>query len=82
MIGIQPPLERDRLLTVAADLQVVAYVYLEGAREAFVTSVRDHDDEGIDLEPVRPAHGNLVLDRLQGVVRLEMTVAGLPYSGR
>ncbi len=82
MIGIQPPLERDRLLTVAADLQVVAYVYLEGAREAFVTSVRDHDDEGIDLEPVRPAHGNLVLDRLQGVVRLEMTVAGLPYSGQ
>lgn len=77
-----PPLERDRLLTVAADLQVLAYVYLEGANEAFVSSVRDFDDEGLDLEPVRPAHGNLVLDRLKGVVRIEMTIAGLPYSGQ
>ncbi len=82
MSGNQPPLERDRLLRVAADLGVPIQIYLEDARESFVTTLRDVDDDSLDLEPVRPIHGNLVLERLLGVVRVEFTVAGLPVSGQ
>ncbi len=69
-------------MRVAADLGVPIQIYLEDARESFVTTMRDVDDEGLDLEPVRPIHGNLVLERLLGVVRVEFTVAGLPMSAQ
>lgn len=73
---------RDHLLRAAADLGVPVQIYLENARESFVTTMRDADDEGLDLEPVRPIHGNLVLERLLGAVRIEFTVASLPVSAQ
>ncbi len=71
-------LDPARIFGIAADLSCAARLFLPDATEAFTTVVTATDDGGVVLQPVRPAHGNLVLDRIRLGLRIELTVSGLP----
>lgn len=78
MDAIPLVLDPARIFGVAADLSCPARLFLPDATEAFTTVITAIDHEGIQLQPVRPAHGNLVLDRIRAGLRIELTVSGLP----
>lgn len=76
------PITHDprRIFEIAAESACSARLFLPGAGEAFSTTVLAVDDQAVIFAPVRPAHGNLVLERIRAGLRLEVTVSGLPLA--
>ncbi|MSQ03240.1 MAG: hypothetical protein EXR71_15340 [Myxococcales bacterium] len=57
-----------------------ARLFLADDRHGYSSVVLGVYDGRLLLAPVEPAHGNLILERLMGSVRLELTVGGLPFG--
>lgn len=70
----------ETVLRAATEPGTPVRLYLDEGGQGFATNVLGTDDGRLVLAPVRPAHGNLVLERLMGAVRVEMMVAGLPHQ--
>ncbi len=77
-----PPSERVQVLRASTEPGTPVRLFVGDGNQGFSTSVLGVDDGRLVLAPVRPAHGNLVLERLLGEVRLELVIAGLPHGAR
>lgn len=54
-------------------------LYLPDGSSAFSSHILAAEGGRLTLAPVRPAHGNLVIERLMGTVRIEVMLGGVPY---
>lgn len=54
-------------------------LYLADGSSAFSSHILSAEGRCLRLSPVRPAHGNLVLERLLGSVRIEAMIGGVPH---
>ena len=54
-------------------------LYLADGSSAFSSHILSSEGDRLTLAPVRPAHGNLVLERLLGAVRIEAMIGGVPH---
>lgn len=70
----------ETVLRAATEPGTPVRLYLDEGGQGFSSNVLGTDDGRLVLAPVRPAHGNLVLERLMGAVRMELMVAGLPHQ--
>lgn len=55
-------------------------LHLDERGQAFYSTVVRGDGKLLRLAPVLPQQGNLILERLLGVVRLEVQIAGMPHA--
>ncbi len=75
-----PSRNLDPLLRAATEAGTPVRLFLGDGGKGFVSAVLGMDDGRLLLAPVRPAHGNVVLERLMGPVRLELMISGMPHG--
>ncbi len=75
-----PSRNLDPLLRAATEAGTPVRLFLGEDGQGFSSAVLGVDDGRLLLAPVRPAHGNVVLERLMGSVRIELMVSGMPHG--
>lgn len=73
------PSQVDPALAAVSRPGTPVRLYLADGSSAFVSSILAAGGGTLTLAPVRPAHGNLVLERLLGSVRIEAMIGGVPH---